>query len=104
MRLGLIGLGRMGAFHANTLVGRPAVDSLVATDIVAEKVRQVVDRLGVEGVDSVEELLAAGVDGVIFPLHRGGRARSRLDREACTKSQKEHRPVRIEDVRDHGTR
>ena len=26
MRLGLIGLGRIGAFHANTLVGIPAID------------------------------------------------------------------------------
>jgi myo-inositol 2-dehydrogenase / D-chiro-inositol 1-dehydrogenase len=66
MRLGLIGLGRIGAFHANTLVGMPAVESLVVTDIVLDKVKQVVDRFGVEGVDSLQELLAANVDGVII--------------------------------------
>ena len=66
MRLGLIGLGRIGAFHANTLVDIPAVDSLVVTDIMPGKVQQTVDRLGVEGVGSLKELLSADVDGVII--------------------------------------
>jgi myo-inositol 2-dehydrogenase/D-chiro-inositol 1-dehydrogenase len=66
MRIGLVGLGRIGAFHANTLVGTPAVDSLVVTDIVASRTKQVVDRFGVEGVDSLDALFAAGVDGVII--------------------------------------
>jgi len=66
MRLGLIGLGRIGAFHANTLAGMPSVDSLVVTDIVPAKVRQIVESFGVEGVDSLKELLSADVDGVII--------------------------------------
>jgi myo-inositol 2-dehydrogenase / D-chiro-inositol 1-dehydrogenase len=66
MRLGLIGLGRIGAFHANTLTGIPAVDSLVVTDIDHSKVQTVVDRLGVEGVDSLKDLFSAGVDGVVI--------------------------------------
>jgi myo-inositol 2-dehydrogenase / D-chiro-inositol 1-dehydrogenase len=66
MRLGLIGLGRIGAFHANTLVGMPAVDSLVVTDIVPAKVAQVAARLDVEGVRSVKELLSADVAGVVI--------------------------------------
>jgi myo-inositol 2-dehydrogenase/D-chiro-inositol 1-dehydrogenase len=69
MRLGLIGLGRIGAFHANTLVGIPAIESLVVTDLVPEKTKRVVDRHqsdGIEGVDSLEALLASGVDGVII--------------------------------------
>src|SRR4051795_2903003 len=68
MRIGLIGLGRIGAFHANTLVGIPAIESLVVTDLVPERTKRVVDRHrsdGVEGVDSLEALLASGVDGVI---------------------------------------
>ena len=32
MRIGLVGLGRIGAFHAETLSGLPAVDTLVITD------------------------------------------------------------------------
>jgi myo-inositol 2-dehydrogenase/D-chiro-inositol 1-dehydrogenase len=66
MRLGLVGLGRIGAFHANTLVGLSAIDSLVVTDIVGSKTNQIVDRIGVQGVDSLDALLAAGVDGVII--------------------------------------
>ena len=69
MRLGLIGLGRIGAFHTNTLVGIPAIDSLVVTDLVPEKTKTVVERFGaqgVEGADSVDALLGTGVDGVII--------------------------------------
>ena len=35
MRIGIMGLGRIGAFHAETLAGLEAVDSLVVTDPVA---------------------------------------------------------------------
>ena len=66
MRLGLIGLGRIGAFHANTLVEIPAIDSLVVTDIDHSKVQRAVDRLDVEGVDSLKDLFSAGVDGVVI--------------------------------------
>ena len=76
MRLGLIGLGRIGAFHANTLVGIPAIDSLVVTDIVPDKTKQIVDRFasqGVEGVDSLEALLSVGGRR---RDHRGGNRRA----------------------------
>ena len=36
MRIGILGLGRIGAFHAETLSGLDAVDSLVVTDPFAE--------------------------------------------------------------------
>jgi myo-inositol 2-dehydrogenase/D-chiro-inositol 1-dehydrogenase len=66
MRLGLVGLGRIGAFHAGTLTDIPAIDSLVVTDLKPERTKSIVDRYGVEGVDSLDGLLAAGVDGVII--------------------------------------
>jgi myo-inositol 2-dehydrogenase/D-chiro-inositol 1-dehydrogenase len=66
MRLGLVGLGRIGAFHAGTLTDIPAVESLVVTDVVPERVTQVVNRYGAEGVDSLDALLAAGVEGVVI--------------------------------------
>ena len=34
MRIGLLGPGRIGAFHAETPAGLPAVDSLVLSDPV----------------------------------------------------------------------
>ena len=66
MRLGLIGLGRIGAFHAETLSNLPAVESLVVTDPVAAATTAVVDKLRAEPADSPAALLAAGVDGVVI--------------------------------------
>jgi myo-inositol 2-dehydrogenase / D-chiro-inositol 1-dehydrogenase len=65
LRLGLVGLGRIGAFHAQTLTDLPGVDSLVVTDAVPAVTKQVADRVGAQPVDSVAELLGAGVDGVV---------------------------------------
>ena len=48
MRIGLIGLGRIGAFHAETASALPSVTSLVVTDAVAAAVQPVVDKHGVE--------------------------------------------------------
>ena len=66
MRIGLIGLGRIGAFHAETLSKLPSVTSLVVTDAVPAAARAVAERLDVELADSPDKLLAAGVDGVII--------------------------------------
>ncbi|MEV8505001.1 Gfo/Idh/MocA family oxidoreductase [Actinoplanes sp. NPDC051475] len=66
MRLGLIGLGRIGAFHAATLQGLPVVESLVVTDPVAAATAAVVERLGVEAASSPHALLASGIDGVVI--------------------------------------
>jgi myo-inositol 2-dehydrogenase/D-chiro-inositol 1-dehydrogenase len=66
MRLGLIGLGRIGAFHARTLTKLPIVESLVVTDAVPTVTAEVADRLGAQACDSPEQLLAAGVDGVLI--------------------------------------
>ncbi len=65
MRLGVIGLGRIGSFHARTLADLDTVDSLVVTDAVPAVTKEVAERVGAEPVDSVAELLAAGVDGVL---------------------------------------
>ncbi|MDH6515060.1 myo-inositol 2-dehydrogenase/D-chiro-inositol 1-dehydrogenase [Streptomyces sp. SAI-208] len=65
MRIGILGLGRIGAFHAETLSGLDVVDSLVLTDPFAEAAKSAADRFGGEVVDSPEALLAAGVDGIV---------------------------------------
>lgn len=66
MRIGLIGLGRIGAFHATTLSSLEAVDSLVVYDQAPALVTSVAERLGAEPASSVDALLAAGVDGVVI--------------------------------------
>ena len=48
MRLGLIGLGRIGAFHAGTLSRLAAVDSLVVTDAVPAVTASVAELVGAE--------------------------------------------------------
>jgi myo-inositol 2-dehydrogenase/D-chiro-inositol 1-dehydrogenase len=72
MRIGLVGLGRIGAFHADTLAAIPDIDSLVVTDAVPERTKDVAGRLpGAEGVDSLDALLDAGVDGVVIAAGTG---------------------------------
>ncbi|MBA6434968.1 Gfo/Idh/MocA family protein [Streptomyces sp. GMR22] len=66
MRIGIMGLGRIGAFHAETLSTLDAVDSLVVTDPVAAAATAAAERFGAHAVDSPEAVLAAGVDGVVI--------------------------------------
>jgi myo-inositol 2-dehydrogenase / D-chiro-inositol 1-dehydrogenase len=66
MRLGLLGLGRIGAFHGETLTSLPTVDSLVVSDPVPALVEEVAGRLGTQVADTPEALLASGVDGVVI--------------------------------------
>ena len=66
MRLGLIGLGRIGAFHATTVSGLTQVESLVVYDAVPALVESVVQRVGAEPAASPEALMRAGVDGVVI--------------------------------------
>jgi myo-inositol 2-dehydrogenase/D-chiro-inositol 1-dehydrogenase len=65
MRIGLVGAGRIGAFHAGTLAGLPAVESLVVTDAVPALAAEAAARVGADVADSAEDLLRAGVDGVV---------------------------------------
>jgi myo-inositol 2-dehydrogenase/D-chiro-inositol 1-dehydrogenase len=64
MRIGLAGVGRIGGYHASTLAQLPTVDSLVVADVDLARARDVAARLGVDAVDSVDELFAAGIDGL----------------------------------------
>lgn len=71
MRLGLLGLGRIGAFHAATLSAVPAVDSLVVADLDPARARHVADELGAEAAASLDAVLRAGVDGVVIAAASG---------------------------------
>jgi len=127
MRIGLLGLGRIGAFHAETLAGLPAVDSLVVSDPVPGRARDAAERFGAHVAGTPEALLASGVDGVVIAAATGAHpellllcvtagvptfcekpvapaaAEDALEAswiaEACSLSLHEHRPVRIEEAR-----
>lgn len=66
MRIGVAGVGRIGAFHATTLRGLDDVDSLVVADPAPGRAAEVASRLGVETVDSPDALFTAGLDGLVI--------------------------------------
>ena len=66
MRIGIIGLGRIGAFHAETLSALDVVDELVVTDPVAAALEATARAHGATPVATPQELLASGVDGVVI--------------------------------------
>lgn len=70
MRIGILGLGRIGSLHADTLAGLEAVTSLVVAD-PAPAGKAVAERVGAEIVGSPEALFASGIDGVVIaaPTH-----------------------------------
>jgi myo-inositol 2-dehydrogenase / D-chiro-inositol 1-dehydrogenase len=63
--LGVIGLGRIGAFHTDTLAGLNNIDGLIVTDERPDVVASVAAKHGARAVNSVEALLSSGVDGVV---------------------------------------
>jgi myo-inositol 2-dehydrogenase / D-chiro-inositol 1-dehydrogenase len=66
MRIGLAGTGRIGAFHAATILGLPDAPELVVTDAVPDVASSVAEQLGAEHAPSLDDLFASGVDGFII--------------------------------------
>jgi myo-inositol 2-dehydrogenase/D-chiro-inositol 1-dehydrogenase len=85
MRIGLIGVGRIGAFHAATLRGLPGVDSVIVADADRGRARDVAMRLGIDAADNktaktaktgtapdpLDELLDAGIDALVIATATG---------------------------------
>ncbi len=65
MRIGVIGVGRIGAFHAAYLAKHGAVRELVLTDLDAARAAEVAGQCGARTADSVEALLGS-VDAVVI--------------------------------------
>jgi myo-inositol 2-dehydrogenase/D-chiro-inositol 1-dehydrogenase len=64
MRIGLVGVGRIGVFHASTLKGLDSVEQVVVADADPARAHAVANELGLEAASDVEALLGAGLDGV----------------------------------------
>ena len=64
MRIGLVGVGRIGALHAATLKGLDCVEQVVVADADAARAMAVAKGLGLKSVPDVDALLGAGLDGV----------------------------------------
>jgi myo-inositol 2-dehydrogenase/D-chiro-inositol 1-dehydrogenase len=74
MRIGLVGVGRIGAFHAATLKGLDSVEQVVVVDAERARAQAVAKDLGLETVPDLETLLGAGLDGVAICASTGTHA------------------------------
>jgi myo-inositol 2-dehydrogenase/D-chiro-inositol 1-dehydrogenase len=67
MRIGLIGAGRIGTFHAATLSRHREVGgSLIVTDADPARAQRLADRLGATAAPGVNEIFTWGVDAVVI--------------------------------------
>ncbi|QHK21694.1 Gfo/Idh/MocA family oxidoreductase [Pseudarthrobacter psychrotolerans] len=76
--LGLVGVGRIGVMHANNIAAlNGALNpeginvSLLLTDVAEDHARGIAAGLGAGFLPSVEELIAAGVDGLVIATGTG---------------------------------
>ncbi|MFV0461210.1 MAG: Gfo/Idh/MocA family oxidoreductase [Actinomycetales bacterium] len=73
MRIGLVGVGRIGQFHASTVKSLPEVEAVVLADLDAELAASVAAGLGVQAASGVPEMLGQ-VDGVVITSGTGSHA------------------------------
>ena len=66
MRIGVIGTGRIGTIHANTLSRNREVGSLILTDVDSARAQELALRLGETAAPGVDEIFKWGVDGVVI--------------------------------------
>ncbi|MGW0960472.1 Gfo/Idh/MocA family protein [Streptomyces gelaticus] len=66
MRIGLIGTGRIGSFHAGVLARHPEVDALVVTDTDAARAAEVARATGATALPGTAEVFGGGVDAVVI--------------------------------------
>ncbi|WP_411104376.1 Gfo/Idh/MocA family oxidoreductase [Streptomyces sp. cmx-4-9] len=74
MRIGLIGTGRIGSFHAAALARRPDAGSLLLADADPVRAAHLADRLGATAAPSVEKVFTWGVDAVVVACATEGHA------------------------------
>jgi myo-inositol 2-dehydrogenase/D-chiro-inositol 1-dehydrogenase len=65
LRIGVVGVGRIGIVHAGTLVAHPEVETVLVTDIDRDRAEAVAGKVGADVADTVDELLHA-VDAVVI--------------------------------------
>lgn len=66
MRIGLIGTGRIGTFHAASLCRNREVGSLVVTDADTGRAHALAERVGATVAPGVDEIFTWGVDAVVI--------------------------------------
>jgi myo-inositol 2-dehydrogenase/D-chiro-inositol 1-dehydrogenase len=66
LHVGVVGVGRIGAFHARTLAGLDGVGALTLCDADRERARTLAGELRAGSVGSPEALVEAGVDALVI--------------------------------------
>jgi myo-inositol 2-dehydrogenase / D-chiro-inositol 1-dehydrogenase len=66
VHVGLVGTGRIGAFHARGLSENPQVDQLTLADVDPRRAAEVAHTVGARSVESPEALLDAGIDALVI--------------------------------------
>ena len=66
LHVGVAGVGRIGVFHATTLVGLEGVRAVTVADLDAGRAAEVAAALGAESVASPAELVEAGLDALVI--------------------------------------
>ncbi|MCY0918890.1 MULTISPECIES: Gfo/Idh/MocA family oxidoreductase [unclassified Streptomyces] len=74
MRIGLIGTGRIGSFHAAALARHPDAGSLLLADADPARAARLADRLGATAAPTVEQVFTWGVDAVVVCCSTDGHA------------------------------
>lgn len=65
MRVGFLGVGRIGRSHADVVQQHPGVDGLVLADAVPGRAAEAAERLGCETAADVDQVIASGVDALV---------------------------------------
>lgn len=66
IHIGVVGVGRIGVFHATTLAALDGVRTVTVADVDAARAAEVAARLGATAVASPAGLVAAGVDALVI--------------------------------------
>jgi myo-inositol 2-dehydrogenase/D-chiro-inositol 1-dehydrogenase len=74
LHVGVVGVGRMGAFHVETLRSLEGISRLTLTDADAARAGRVARELGVAAAESPETLVEAGVDALVIATGTPGHA------------------------------
>lgn len=74
MRIGLIGTGRIGSFHAAALARQADASSLLLADADPSRAARLADRLGATAAPTVEQIFTWGVDAVVVSCATEGHA------------------------------
>ena len=74
LHLGVVGVGRIGLFHARTLLEFDGVAALTIADADAARAKQVAAELGAHAAETPEALVKAGVDALVIAASTPGHA------------------------------